>query len=128
MRYLSLPEALVIAEAVTGIDSIVLANVAQLGLLDSALHAPEAGFADFDLYPEFVDKAAVLAVRLARNHPLPDGNKRARGCLTMFCSLNSYELVVPVEDAVSQMAAVAAGEVDEEGMARWLSGRIEPAA
>jgi death-on-curing protein len=120
---------LVIAEAVTGIDSIVLANVAQLGLLDSALHAPEAGFADFDLYPEFVDKAAVLAVRLARNHPLPDGNKRlAWGCLTMFCSLNSYELVVPVEDAVSQMVAVAAGEVDEEGMARWLSGRIEPAA
>jgi hypothetical protein len=49
VRYLSLPEALVIAEAVTGIDSTVLANAARLGLLDSALYAPEAGFADFDL-------------------------------------------------------------------------------
>ena len=26
--------------------------------------------------PDLVDKAAVLCVRLARNHPLPDGNKR----------------------------------------------------
>jgi alkylation response protein AidB-like acyl-CoA dehydrogenase len=29
-----------------------------------------------EFYPDFVDKAAVLLVRLARNHPLPDGNKR----------------------------------------------------
>jgi prophage maintenance system killer protein len=28
-------------------------------------------------YPDFVDKAAVLIVRLARNHQLPDGNERA---------------------------------------------------
>jgi Fic family protein len=28
-------------------------------------------------YPDFVDKAAVLLVRLVKNHPLPDGNKRA---------------------------------------------------
>jgi len=128
VRYLSLAEALVIAEAVTGIDSAVLENAARLGSLDSALHAPQAGFADFDLYPEFVDKAAVLAVRMARNHPLPDGNKRlAWGCLTMFCSLNGYELVVPPNEAVSQMLAVAAGDVDEAAMANWLSGRIQAA-
>jgi death-on-curing protein len=36
-----------------------------------------AGFGDEDLYPDFVDKSAVLVVRLAKNHPLPDGNKRA---------------------------------------------------
>jgi death on curing protein len=128
VRYLSLAEALVIAEAVTGIDSAVLRHATRLGSLDSALHAPQAGFADFDLYPEFVDKASVLAVRVARNHPLPDGNKRlAWGCLTMFCSLNGYELVVPADGAVRQMLAVAAGDVDEVEMANWLSDRIQTA-
>jgi death-on-curing protein len=52
-------------------------NVEYLDFADSALHAPAAGFGDDDFYPEFVDKAAVLIVRLARHHPLPDGNKRA---------------------------------------------------
>ncbi len=52
-------------------------TIEYLDLADSALHAPAAGFGDTDFYPHFVDKAAVLLVRLARNHPLPDGNKRA---------------------------------------------------
>jgi death-on-curing protein len=122
VRYLSLAEALVVAEAVTGIDSEVLARSAGVGLLDSALHAPRAGFGDQDLYPDFVDKAAALAIRLARNHPLPDGNKRlAWGWLTLFCALNNRDLLVPVEEAVGQMLAVASGEVDELRMATWLT-------
>jgi prophage maintenance system killer protein len=31
-----------------------------------------------EFYPDVIDKAAVLCVRLARNHPLPDGNQRVR--------------------------------------------------
>ena len=76
MRYVSLAEALAIAEAVTGIDAAVLARTASLDLLDSALHAPQAGFGDEDFYPTLIEKAAVLVVRLAKNHPLLDGNKR----------------------------------------------------
>ena len=68
------------------------------------------------MYPEFLDQAAVLAVRISRNHPLLDGNKRlAWGCLTMFCTLNGHELHVPTEEAVSTMLAVAAGDLDEQG-------------
>lgn len=125
MRYLTLAEALVVAEAVTGIDDAVLAKAAGVGLLDSALHAPQAGFGGYELYPEFVIKAAVLAVRIARNHPLPDGNKRlAWGCLAMFCLLNDRDLEVETDDAVNQMLGVAAGEIDEVAMAEWLSTRL----
>ena len=53
MRYLSLAEALTIAEAVTGVDALDLARVSRLELLDSALHAPQAGFGDQDFYTEF---------------------------------------------------------------------------
>ena len=120
MRYLTLAEALVIAEAVTGIDHAVLAIAAGVGLLDSALHAPRAGFGGYELYAEFTDKAAVLGVRIARNHPLPDGNKRlAWGCLTMFCLLNDRDLEVDTDDAVNQMLGVAAARSTKSA---WPSG------
>lgn len=106
-----------------------MARVAQLGLLDWALHAPQAGFGDIEFYPAFADKAAVLVVRLARNHPLPDGNKRlAWQALTMFCALNGHRLEVPADEAVDLMLAIAAGGVGEAAVAEWLSGRISPSA
>jgi len=125
VRYLSLPEALVVAEVVTGITADDLVRASRLHLLDSALHAPQAGFGDEDLYPDLIDKAAVLCVRIARNHPLLDGNKRlAWQCLTLFLELNGRSLEVPVDDAVAVMLAVAAGEVDEATFSDWLSSRV----
>ncbi len=55
--------------AVTGLDLLTLAKASRLELLDSALHAPQAGFRDEDFYPSIELKAAVLALRIARNHP-----------------------------------------------------------
>jgi death-on-curing protein len=128
VRYLSLAEALVVAEAVTGLDLTTLSRSPRIDLLDSALHAPQASFGGQELYPGFIDKAAVLAVRIAKNHPLLDGNKRlAWGCLVMFLMLNGHQLEVPADDAVSTMLAVASGECDEAGMALWLADRIEHA-
>ena len=122
MRYLTLAEALVIAEAVTGVDAVTLSKASRLELLDSALHAPQAGFEDQDFYPSVTQKAAVLAVRIARNHPLPDGNKRlAWQSLTVFLALNGHELRADVEDAVAFMLGVAAGEIDEEAAEEWIT-------
>ena len=127
MRYLTLAEALIIAEAVTGKSTAVWARASRLDLLDSALHAPQAGFGDVEFYPDFADKAAVLVVRIAKNHPLPDGNKRlAWQSLTIFCALNGYLLEVASDDAVDLMLAVAAGELDETEVANWLSERLQP--
>ena len=127
MRYLTLAEALTIAEAVTGTNAAVLARASRLDLLDSALHAPEAGVGDVEFYPDFADKAAVLAVRIAKNHALPDGNKRlAWQSLTMFCILNEYVLEVPADDAVDLMLAIAAGDLTETDVAAWLTERLHP--
>jgi death on curing protein len=76
LRYVSLPEFLLIAEAITGVDAGVLARSARIGLAESALAAPAASFAGVEAYPDFAAKAAVLLVHLCKNHPLPDGNKR----------------------------------------------------
>jgi death-on-curing protein len=68
----------------------------------------------------------VLTVRIAKNHPLPDGNKRpAWQSLTMFCVLNGYGLEVPNDDAVHLMLAIAAGELDEATVAAWLTERLQ---
>jgi death-on-curing protein len=77
VEYVGLVDYLAIAAEVTGLDTDTVARVAKVNLADSALHAPAAGFGDTDLYSDFVDKAAVLVVRLIKNHPLPDGNKRS---------------------------------------------------
>jgi len=97
-RYISLAEYLWLAEQVTGVDAVVLAKAARTELADSALHAPQAAFAGHEFYVELGDKAAVLVCRLAWNHPLPDGNKRAAwAALVMFLDLNgaNWTLILP---------------------------------
>lgn len=129
MRYLTLAEALTIAEFVTGLDLVTLAKASRLELLDSALHAPQAGFGDEDFYPSIEQKAAVLAVRIARNHPLPDGNKRlAWQSLDLFLALNGHALATTADDAVALMLGIAVGAIDEEAAETWIRERIEPTA
>ena len=127
-RYLSLAEYLWLAEQVTGISAEVLSESPRVASADSAVHAPMAGFGSEDFYPDVVDKAAVLCWRLARNHPLPDGNKRAAwASLVMFIDLNGgrWEPDPPdVDDAEKIMLAVAAGETDEKAFAAWIRQRV----
>lgn len=104
-----------------GVDTVM--KVANLDLADSALHAPAAGFDDTDFYPDFVDKAAVLVVRPAKNHPLPDDNKRAAWvALRMFVELNgwSWNPKPSIDDAEAAVVAIAAGEWDEQTTPDWL--------
>ena len=127
-RYLSLAEFWYLAEHVTGIDAAILIKASRVDLADSALHSPLAGFGDTDFYPDPFDKAAVLACRLAWNHPLPDGNKRAAwACMVMFIDLNDGEWKPgqpDVHESVEAMLAVAAREVDETWLAEWLRVRV----
>ena len=127
-RYLSLGEFWYLAEHVTGISAGTLIKASRVELADSALHAPQAGFADTDFYPDLYDKAAVLACRISWNHPLPDDNKRAAwACLVLFIDLNdgTWNDEHPgTDDAVDAMLAVAAREVDEAWLAAWLRERV----
>jgi death-on-curing protein len=128
IRYITLAEYLWLAEQVTGTDAAVLAKASRIDLADSALAAPAAGFGDQEFYPDLYDKAAVLVCRLAWNHPLTDGNKRAAwAALVLFVDLNGgrWEPDPPdVDDAERTMMAVAAGEIDEATVSAWLRARV----
>jgi death-on-curing protein len=134
-EYLSLADFLLIGEAVLDVDAEVLEKTANLPLADSALNAPAAEFGGVEFYPEFAMKVAVLCVRLIKNHPLPDGNKRlGYMCAVEFAERNGYRWTLPPgddpdgEETVEMMKAVAAGRVDEEALARWIAERLEEAA
>jgi death on curing protein len=75
-----------------------------------------------ELYPDVIDKAAVLCVRLARNHPLPDGNKRvAYLAMLEFLARNEVEWAPPgTEETVATIETVAAGGISESELADWL--------
>ena len=129
VEYPDLADYLAIAAAVTGLDDATVMKVTNLDLADSALHAPAAGFGDTDFYPVFVDKAAVLIVRLARNHPLPDGNKRAAWvALRLFVDINGWrwDPRPSIDDAEAAVVAIAAGEWDETRAADWLRDYLRP--
>ena len=121
MRYLTLAEGLLIASAVTGLEIQTIQHVSRVELLDSALHAPQAGFGEEDFYPSLEEKAAVLCLHLARNHPLPDGNKRLAWMATVtFLRLNDVDLAVSTETAVSMIIDVASGIMSQSDLADWL--------
>lgn len=65
--------------------------------------------------------AAAYAFGLAKNHPFIDGNKRtALLVLYTFLYINDVDFIVAEPDAAAAILALAAGEVDEDGLTRWI--------
>ena len=89
------------------------------GLLESALARP-LNLAAYGS-PEVWELAASYGVGLAKNHAFVDGNKRAAFlAVGLFLALNGYRLTAPQADATLTMLAVAAGQMDDAALARWL--------
>jgi death on curing protein len=68
--------------------------------------------------------------RLAKNRPLPDGNKRAAWvALRAFIEINgwSWEPAPGIDDAENAVLAIASGEWDIPEFAEWLHRHlVEP--
>lgn len=58
--YVTLDQWVHLAAEVLGSDAATIRRTADQNLIDSALHAPTAGFGEQDLYPDVIDKASVL--------------------------------------------------------------------
>ena len=98
-------------------------EVRDLGLLESALGRPLNKFA----YGEtnLAVLAAAYAFGIARNHPFVDGNKRAAfASIIVFLGLNGIDFNVPPETATAIILGLAAGEINEDGLARWIEDNI----
>lgn len=103
----------------------------MLGLRDE--HALEAALARprqrhaYEPPSTLPELAASYAYGLARDDPFHDGNKRvAFVTIAVFLGLNGLELDAPEPEVVAAMVALAAGEIDEAGLAAWVSSRVIP--
>lgn len=127
VQYLGLGDLIVIASSVLGVEAEVLAKATNLVSGDSALNAPAAAFGGVEFYPEFETKVAVLGYRVARNHALPDGNKRAAFlAMIEFAERNGRSWRILDEDeTVETMIQVAAGTMSEEAFIGWVSRQLD---
>jgi death-on-curing protein len=95
------------------------AGVRDIALLESALNRPlnKSSYESAEL-PEL---AAAYAYGIARNHPFVDGNKRtALLAMYTFLGVNGVDFIVAEADAAAMILSLAAGEVSEESLARWI--------
>ncbi|WNJ91842.1 type II toxin-antitoxin system death-on-curing family toxin [Bosea sp. 685] len=94
-------------------------GIRDLGLLASALARPINRFAYGET--DMAALAAAYAFGLARNHPFVDGNKRAAFLAMMtFLRLNGIPFAPADAMAAAAILALAASEVDEGGLTRWI--------
>ena len=98
-------------------------GIRDLGGLDSALGRARNRWAYEN--SDIATLAAAYGFGIARNHPFVDGNKRAALLsIVTFLGLNGIDLVADEAEAVVIIRDLAAGEVDEAGLARWIADNL----
>lgn len=117
------------SELVTAIHALQLkqfggpAGLRDEGALESALGRPvnRAAYAEDGADIDLAELAAAYAFGIAKNHPFIDGNKRAALlALVTFLGLNEIDFVADEAEAVVMIRGLAAGEIDESGLTRWI--------
>lgn len=125
--YLEMADYLLIAESVLGLPAEAIASFNRIGLAESALAAPQAGFGGVEAYQEFETKAAVLCWHLVKNHPLPDGNKRCAFLATVEFVERNGRTWVPApgdpDETDRVIRGIAAGDVSEADFREWIGQR-----
>ncbi len=95
------------------------AGLRDAGLLQSALERPLNKW-HYEK-AELAVLAAAYAFGLAKNHPFVDGNKRiAFMSMMIFLRRNGIRFAPDQAQATKMILALAAGEVSEQSLARWI--------
>jgi len=124
---LALEDLVVIAELVLETPAETILRTMDVGMAESALAAPFASFGGREFYEGAATRAAILASRLVRNHPLVDGNKRlALIAMIEFLRRNGepWPERIDQDDVAETFERLAAGDLSEEEMARWVAGHL----
>lgn len=73
--------------------------------------------------------AASYIYGIAKNHPFVDGNKRCAFVVgSLFLAMNVHWLAVPEAEATVMVLSIAAGEIGEGELEKWLANNSVPTA
>ena len=102
MKYLTVKDIIKInAKLITTVSSGELIGLKDAAALDMAVNQPQQEVFGEELYPTIYDKAAILAINLAKRHPFQNGNKRtALVSMITFLMMNGYTTSFTQEEAV----------------------------
>lgn len=133
MRYLTVKDIVKInTKLITTVSSGELIGIKDAAALDMAVNQPQQEVFGEVLYPTIHDKAAILAINLAKRHPFQNGNKRtALVAMLTFFMMNGYTTKFTQEEAVQFILNITTSQqaFDEmkEAVANDLktSGKVE---
>ena len=96
-------------------------GIRDMGLLQSALAMPAAGFGSRYLHSDLFEMAAAYLFHIVRNHPFVDGNKRTGAVAALvFLSLNGIEIEAGEDLFEQTVRAVAEGNMDKSAITRFF--------
>ena len=96
-------------------------GIRDIGLLQSALAMPAAGFRGQYLHTDLFEMAAAYLFHITQNHPFVDGNKRTGAVAAIvFLALNEIELNADEDEFEKMVLQVAEGKTGKETIATFL--------
>lgn len=101
-------------------------GVRDMGLLESAIAMPAAGFGEEYLHKDLFEMAAAYVFHIVQNHPFVDGNKRTGSLAAdVFLATNGVQMHADqelFEELVLNVAEGKAGKPEIAGFLRTQSG------
>lgn len=95
-------------------------GIRDLGLLESALTRPR-NIVAYEPEAPLARLAAAYGFGISANHPFVDGNKRtAFIAIELFLDLHDVSIDADEEQKYVTIMALAAGELNEDDLARWI--------
>jgi death-on-curing protein len=98
------------------------------GLLDSAVHQPQASYGGEYLHPTLFDMAAAYLLHIVSNHPFVDGNKRTGWvACRVFLDMNGHRVRPRWRTSERLVLGVATGRIrDWRTISKWLAKHAKP--
>jgi death-on-curing protein len=102
-------------------------GIRDLGLLQSALAMPAAGFGGRYLHTDLFEMAAAYLFHITQNHPFLDGNKRTGAVASLvFLALNGVDVGADEEEFEKTVLRVAEGKIDKAAVAEFFRKNSRP--
>lgn len=124
--YLTLDEVLVLHD-----DQLMRyggqSGIRDMGLLQSALAMPQAGYNGTLLHPTLPEQAAAYLFHLSENQAFVDGNKRVGvAAAFMFLWFNGLELTIPDRELYDMAMAISRKQATKADAAVLIARNMQP--
>lgn len=127
MRYLTVKDIVKInAKLITKVSAGELIGIKDAAALDMAVNQPQQEVFGEALYPTIYDKASILAINLAKQHPFQNGNKRtALVSMITFLMMNGYTISFTQEEAVSFILNITTSTQEFDNLKEEVSNYLK---